>query len=470
MRHIQGESRQQSTLFPERLDEYVSDDNPVRVIDAFIDSLDMAALGFSQAITKATGRKPYHPGDLLKLYTYGYLNQLRSTRRLEKECHRNIEVLWLMRRLAPDFKTLANFRQQNSQAIRQACRAFIQFCRQAQLLDSRLVAIDGSKFKAAASLSKTYNRKQLDALQTRLNRRIDHYLEQLAESEAAEADEAPGSVQAALDTLSQRQAQLNAMAQQMDANDASQCCETEPDARRMRSGRDGIVVGYNVQTAVDDETGLIIHHEVTDEGSDNRQLHPMAQAAKTELKADKLTLLADAGYSNGEQLEACEKQGITANVPGNRAVNTQGNQKHYQKSAFHYDPEQDQFICPVGKVLSYQTYNSQQKLHLYARTGCNACAQQAHCTTADKRWLSRHFYEDALARSQARVDADPGLMKRRGAVVERPFAHLKQIMGLRRFQCWGKTGAEAEMGLGVLAYNLNRMINALGVRRLLQII
>ncbi len=260
------------------------------------------------------------------------------------------------------------------------------------------------------------------------------------------------------------------MAQHMDANDANQCCETEPDARRMRSGRDGIVVGYNVQTAVDEETGLIIHHEVTDEGSDNRQLQPMAQAAKTELKADKLTLLADAGYSNGEQLEVCEKQGITANVPSNRAVNTQGNQKHYQKSAFHYDPEQDQFICPAGEVLSYQTYNSQQKLHLYARTGCNACSQQAHCTTADKRWLSRHFYEDALERSQARVDADPGLMKRRAAVVERPFAHLKQIMGLRRFQCWGRTGAEAEMGLGVLAYNLNRMINALGVRRLLQII
>lgn len=186
MRHLKGESRTQNTLFPESLDEYVSVDSPVRVIDAFIDSLDMEALGFTLAVPKDTGRKPYHPGDLLKLYTYGYLNQVRSTRRLEKECQRNVEVLWLMRRLAPDFKTIANFRQQNSAAIRQACREFIQFCREAKLLDGRMVAIDGSKFKAAASMSSTYNRKQLDGLQKRLNQQIDRYLSDLKLSEASE--------------------------------------------------------------------------------------------------------------------------------------------------------------------------------------------------------------------------------------------------------------------------------------------
>lgn len=468
MRHKQGDSRQQSTLFPESLDEYVSQDNPVRVIDAFIDSLDMTSLGFTLATTKDTGRKPYHPADLLKLYIYGYLNQVRSTRRLEKECHRNVEVLWLMKRLAPDFKTISNFRQQNSSAIQQACRAFIQFCREARLLDGRLIAIDGSKFKAAASMSKTYNRKQLDALQKRLTRKINGYLNELAKSEQTENEETQGSVLDALNKLQSRQKKLDALARKMDESHATQCCETEPDAKRMRSGRDGIVVGYNVQTAVEDESGLIVHHDVSDEGSDNRQLEHMAKAAQTELEQEKLTVLADAGYSNGEQLANCEKAGIEPVVPPNRATNNQG--EFYQKRDFYYDEDRDEFICPAEKVLSYQTYNSKNKMRLYARTGCSTCPLQAKCTKADKRWISRHFFEGALERSASRVRENPVLMHRRSAVVERPFAHLKQIMGLRRFQCWGKEGAKAEMGLGVLAYNLNRMINEVGVQKLISLI
>ena len=468
MRHKQGVSREQHTLFPESLDQYVSDDNPVRVIDAFIDSLDMAELGFTLASTKDTGRKPYHPADLLKLYTYGYLNQLRSTRRLEKECHRNVEVLWLMKRLAPDFKTIANFRQQNSLAIRQACRAFVQFCRGANLLDSRLIAIDGSKFKAAASMSKTYNRKQLEALQKRLNRKIDGYLNVLAKSEQSENDDEQGSVKSALNKLKARKEKLDVAAQVMKEADAKQCCETEPDAKRMRSGREGIITGYNVQTAVDAESGLIVHHDVTNEGSDNRQLEPISKAAKEELRADELEVLADAGYSNGEQMAACEEQGITPSLPTNRSINNQGN--HYQKSDFRYDTEKDCFICPAGQILTRQTYNTKNKVHLYARSGCASCPQQAMCTKADKRWISRHFYEDALERSQSRVEVNPALMRVRGAVVERPFAHIKQIMGFRRFQCWGLESARSEMGLGVLVYNLNRIINELGVKRLLELI
>lgn len=468
MRHIQGEPRQQSTLFPESLDDYVSADNPVRIIDAFIDSLDMAKLGFTQCRPKDTGRKPYHPADLLKLYTYGYLNQVRSTRRLEKECHRNLEVLWLMKRLAPDFKTIANFRQQNSAAIGQACREFIQFCREASLLNSQLIAIDGSKFKAAASMSKTYNRKQLDTLQKRLNRKVERYLNQLATSENSENEEAQGTVQEALKALRTRQKKLDTLSEWMTTTGMTQCCETEPDAKRMRSGREGIVVGYNVQTAVEAGSGLIVYHNVTNEGSDNRQLEPMATATKAELSVDHLDVLADAGYSNGEQLANCEDQGITVTVPTNRAINNQGD--YYQKSDFYYDAQHDRFICPAGRILSYHTYSSKKHMRLYARSGCDRCSQQARCTKADKRWVSRHVYEDALTRSQTRVDADPSLMNQRGAIVERPFAHLKQIMGIRRFQCWGREGAKAEMGLAVLAYNLNRMINALGVQRLLQMI
>lgn len=468
MRHLQGESRKQTTLFPESLDEYVSKDNPVRVIDAFVDSLDMLDLGFTLATTKETGRKPYHPGDLLKLYTYGYLNQIRSTRRLEKQCHCNIEVLWLMKRLAPDFKTIANFRQQNSSAIRQACQAFIQFCREAKLLDSRLIAIDGSKFKAAASISKTYNRRQLDELQQRLNHKIDHYLSILADSDQKDVVDQQGSVQDALRKLQQRQRRLNELSSTMEEANATQCCETEPQAKRMRSGRDGIIVGYNVQTAVESETGLIVHYDVTGDGNDFRQLQPMAEKAKAVLGIESLDVLADSGYSNGEQLANCEAQRITVTVPVKRSVNNKGD--HYQKSDFEYDLQADQFTCPAGEVLGYQTYNKKDKVYLYARTGCSSCEQQSRCTKSDKRWVSRHFYEDAMARSQARVNQEPSLMKRRSAIVERPFAHLKQVMGLRRFQSWGQKGAKAEMGLGVLAYNLNRMINELGVRQILSLI
>lgn len=468
MRHIQGESRHQSTLFPESLDEYISEDNPVRVIDAFIDFLDMNELGFTQAVTKDTGRKPYHPSDLLKLYTYGYLNQVRSTRRLERECHRNIEVLWLMKRLTPDFKTIANFRQQNEKAIGQACRAFINFCRKAKLLDGRLVAIDGSKFKAAASMSKTYNHKQLDDLQKRLNRQIEGYLTKLAQSEQREPEEDAGDIKEAIAALKKRQKTLSELAKDMEQKGSKQCCETEPEAKRMRSGREGVIVGYNIQTAVDVDTGVIVHYDINSEGNDHNQLSPMAEGAKSALEHGTLEVIADTGYSNGEHLARCEEQGITASVPAKRAVNNQGD--YFQKGDFQYDEVQDHFICPAGKALPHKTINSRDKLHLYGRSGCSQCSLQDRCTKADKRWVSRHFYEKALDRSQRRVDENPMLMRLRATAAERPYAQLKHIMGIRRFLCWGINGAKAEMGLSVMAYNLNRLINELGVKKLMQLI
>ena len=275
-------------------------------------------------------------------------------------------------------------------------------------------------------------------------------------------------MQEALSKLQSRQKKLDVLAREMDETNATQCCETEPEAKRMRSGRDGIVVGYNIQTAVEDETGLIVHHDVTDEGGDNRQLEPMAKSAQAELEKEELIVLADAGYSNGEQLADCEEAGIEPFVPPNRTVNNKGD--FYQKHDFQYDKDRDLYICPVGKELHYETYHSKNKMKLYARTGCQNCPLQSRCTKADKRWISRHFYEEALERTAGRVRENPHLMRRRSAVVERPFAHLKQIMGLRRFQCWGKEGAKAEMGLGVLAYNLNRMINEVGAQKLISLI
>jgi transposase len=467
MRHITGDSRQQATLLPDTLDDYVDEDHPVRVIDAFVDTLNMKSLGFSKAETQVTGRKPYHPGDLLKLYVYGYLNQTRSTRRLEKECHRNLELLWLMRRLAPDFKTIADFRKDNEKAIRGACRAFIHFCRQADLLTGRLVAIDGSKFKAAASKDSVIRRAQLPEQRQRIDHMIGRYLQQLDQADADDQhiELESASVKKALKQLQQEKTALDKVEAQMDERGRNQACMTEQDATLMRSGREGMVVGYNVQSAVDADSGLIIHHEVTDEGDDRRQLYPMAQQTKTELDQEALAVLADGGYSNGEQLAACDAEGITVTLPIHRSINDLIDA--YPKSAFAYDADQDCYICPAGERLTHKTVNQKQKRHMYTREGCHTCALQTQCTKANKRWVSRHFNEDAFERCEARLQQNPALMRQRMAIVERPFAILKQIMGFRRFLCWGIEAARSEMSLGVLSYNLNRMINREGVPALL---
>ena len=287
MRHITGGSRQQATLLPDTLDDYVDEDHPVRVIDAFVDTLDMKALDFSKAETQVTGRKPYHPGDLLKLYVYGYLNQIRSSRRLEKECHRNLELLWLMRRLAPDFKTISDFRKDNGEAIRGACRTFIQFCRQADLLTGRLVAIDGSKFKAAASKDRVLTRKQLAEQRQRVDQLIEQYLSKLdkADEQDAGVELDAQRVQEALRRLEAEGVELDAIKAAMDEAGSRQYCATEPDAKLMRSGREGMVVGYNVQSAVDIDSGVVVHHDVNCDGADNRQLQPMAERPKTRWNA-----------------------------------------------------------------------------------------------------------------------------------------------------------------------------------------
>lgn len=468
MRHIIGESRQQSSLLPDTLDDYVDEEHPIRVIDAFVDTLDLKALGFSKAETRITGRKPYHPGDLLKLYIYGYLNQTRSSRRLEKECHRNLELLWLMKRLAPDFKTIADFRKDNGDAVRGACREFIQFCRQANLLSGRLVAIDGSKFKSAASKDSVTRRSQLPEQRQRIDYLINRYLQQLnqADDDEHHIELDSASVKKALKQLQQQKMALIEVEAQMDERGRNQACITEPDAKLMRSGREGMLVGYNIQSAVDADSGLIIHHEVTDESDDRRQLYPMAHQTKAELGRETLTVLADGGYSNGEHLAACDAEDITVTLPNNRNNSNQGN--GYPRSAFTYDADKDSYICPAGEHLTYKTVNRKEKRYMYTREGCNTYVLQSKCTKANKRWVGRHFNEEAFERCEARLKQNPALMRQRMAIVERPFAILKQIMGFRRFLCWGMDGAKSEMSLVVLSYNLKRMMNREGVPALLE--
>lgn len=434
MRHLEGTPRSQTLLLPPSVEDYIPEDHPVRVIDAFVDSLEPSVMGFKKAQTAPTGRRPYHPGDLLKLYLYGYVNQTSSTRRLEKECHRNLEVLWLMKQLAPDFKTLADFRKDNGLAIKQVCRQFIVFCRQAGLVSGQLVAIDGSKFKAAASKDQAITRQQLEKQLGKLDQKIERYLSELAASE-------------------------------QEAEDLDKDKVAEAQAKLMKSGREGMVVGYNAQHAVDGQHQLIVHHELTQAGTDNQQLEPMVQGAREALGGELDTVVADAGYSNGVQISHMQAAGMTVAVPPNRAVNNQGGGEYFQKSDFIYLPEADAYQCPAGHLLSHTTVNTKDRLHLYARSGCHACPLQEKCTKADRRWVSRHFDEAALA--QAGQAATPERMRRRMATVEPPFATLKRLMNKGRFTCWGLDGASSEHSLGVLSYNLMRAINVLGVQGML---
>lgn len=320
MSYVVGEDRGQTALLPSAIEDYVAAAAPVRVIDAFVDGLDMAGLGFGRARPAPTGRPAYDPRDLLKLYVYGYLNELRSSRRLERECRRNVEAMWLMRRLAPDFKTIADFRRDNGPAIVGACRAFVLLCRDAGLFAARLVALDGSKFRAVASSKKVVGRGEIVEEAARLDGKIASYLARLDEADGAEPDDAPEAVQTALAALRSRRAALTRLSARLDGEGRTTLVEGEEDARPMGAGNGPKPPSYNVQTAVDAGTGLILHHEVTDEPTDRRQLHPMASAVKRSLGLDALTVVADAGFDNGEHASACERDGIVACPPNGRST------------------------------------------------------------------------------------------------------------------------------------------------------
>lgn len=468
MRHIEGADRLQESLLPESLEDYVSGDDPVRVIDAYVDRLDLVGLGFGKAQTKATGRKPYNPADLLKLYVYGYLNGVSSSRRLERECERNVELMWLLRRLRPDFKTIADFRRDNAGALQAACASFVAFCREGGLLGGKRVAIDGSKFRAAGSIDRVMRRAHVVRDRAQIGERIAAYLAQLDEADARGADGAAierAQVHEALAKLKERGERLDRFEQAMDAEARDEHCETEPEARLMRSGREGTVLGYNVQTAVDDASGVIVHHAVTQEPGDTRSLLPVALGAQQALGGRELEVLADGGYANGEHLQRCEDAGVTATVPRREIPGLP--KDRLPKAQFRYDAERDCYVCPAGEVLRHTKNDKRRKLHLYEKKGCSTCPLSPQCAPKGKRGITRHYNEAAYARSTARLEADPTLMSQRMGIAERPFAVIKQAMRFRRFGCRGVRGASAEMAIAVLGYNLKTMIGRLGVPQML---
>ena len=471
MGYIQGVTRSQDNLFPPSLEELVPEDHLVRVIEAYVVRLDLQVLGFSKAQPQKTGRPAYDPADLLKLYLYGYFQRIRSSRRLEAECQRNVEVMWLLGRLAPDFKTIADFRKDNGTAFQATCRAFVQFCRQVGLISGQLVAIDGSKFQAVASQRKHLSLAKLKRQQAKLEAQIARYLAELDEADHSEATEGVerSAVKAALRDLENRHADNLTAQVLMVAQGLTQWVEGEDEARLMRTHQ-GARVAYNVQSAVDGEHCLILHHEVIQDGSDNQQLEPIAKAAQAVLEQEQLRVTADAGYSNGEQFQGCDDAGITAYVPENRGVNNQGGDTPlFDRNAFSYDAQNDQYQCPAGQLLPLKQVQGTQRIYA-PRSDCSACPLQPRCTKAKRRHVSRHAHETAFERMQQRMQTQPEMMVRRRSIVEHPFGNLKQwILGNGRFLLRQLQGARTEMALAVSAYNLKRAINVLGARRLIEL-
>jgi len=474
-RFIEGEARSQSTLFPERLDDYVAEDNPVRAIEVFVESLDLGKLGFEGVEPEATGRPAYHPAVLLKIYIYGYLNRIQSSRRLERETQRNVELIWLTGKLMPDFKTIADFRKDNGQAIRAVCREFIVLCRHLKLFSEAIVAIDGSKFKAVNNRDKNFTDRKLKARIEQLDESIERYLADLDRADREPTAVSEGQVLRLKDKIAGIRAQverLNEIGEQMQRTPDRQISLTDPDARSMAtSGRGTGVVGYNVQTAVDAKHHLIVAHEVTNLGHDRTQLATMAKQARGATGQDYLTVIADRGYFSGEEILECEQAGISALVPKPLTSNSKA-EGRFDKRDFVYLPEADEYRCPAGQraIHRFTSIENAMKLHKYWSSACPRCPIKAQCTPSDYRRITRWEHEHVLDAMQARLERTPEASKLRRQTAEHPFATLKAWMGSTHFLTRRLPRVSTEMSLHVLAYNMKRVMQILGVQPLMRAI
>jgi len=472
-RFVVGVDRGQSTLLPECLDEWIDESNPVRVIDAFVDRLDLAELGFDGVAPEATGRPSYHPSVLLKLYIYGYLNRVQSSRRLEREAGRNLEAIWLLGRLAPDDKTIADFRKDNGRAIRKVCARFVELCRAMGLLTKASVAIDGSKFKAVNNRDRNFTRAKVERRRAQLEESVARYLSQLDTADRQEPSETlvlkTTRLKEKLAKLESEMQRLAVIEKQMRASPDQQISLTDPDSRSMAtSGRGSGVVGYNVQVAVDTENHLIVTHEVTNVGSDRSQLATVAKDAKATLQTEKLEAVADRGYFNGEEILACEQADITVTLPKPMTSNAKA-EGRFGKQDFRYVAEEDIYICPAGESLSYHYTNEEdgKMMRRYWTNACQSCAIKHSCTTSKERRITRWEHEHVLEAVQRRLDEHSEKMRQRRETVEHPFGTIKARMGATHFLMKTLPRVATEMALHVLAYNLTRVINIVGIKPLL---
>jgi transposase len=472
-RFVEGTDRGQSTLFPECLEDWLGEDNPVRVIDVFVEELDLAGLGFSGADPEATGRPSYHPSVLLKLYIYGYLNRVQSSRRLEREAGRNVEVMWLTGRLVPDHKTIADFRKDNGPAIRKVCARFVELCREMGLIAKASVAIDGSKFKAVNNRDKNFTRAKVERRRAQLEESVARYLSQLDTADRQEPSEAlaikTDRLKEKLAKLEEEMEKLAAIEKQMLAAPDQQISLTDPDSRSMAtSGRGSGVVGYNVQVAVETEHHLIVTHEVTNSGSDRAQLANVAKQAKAVLQTETLEAVADRGYFNSPEILACHEAGITVTLPKPMTSGAKSDGR-FGKQDFVYIADQDVYRCPAGERLTYRYTNEEEGkvLRRYWTTACPECPLKSQCTKAPERRITRWEHEHVLEAVQQRLDANPKAMRQRRETVEHPFGTMKARMGATHFLTKTLPKVAAEMALCVLAYNLTRVMNIVGIKPLI---
>jgi transposase len=471
-RFIECADRRQDFLLPASLDDYVSEDNPVRAVEAFIDALDLKALGFAGMMPAETGRPAYHPATMLKIYLYGYLNRVQSSRRLEREAGRNVELMWLTGRLAPDFKTIANFRQANGAAIRAVCSQFIVLCRQLNLFARAVVAIDGSKMKAVNNRDKNYTAAKVQSRMKQVQDNIDRYLDELDRADRAESDIAePKAVR-----LTEKIARLRDQMHSLEAREEEvrlapdqQVSLTDPDARAMTSaGRGTSIVGYNLQAAVDAEHHLIVAHELLNIGSDRAQLSSMAVKAKDAMGVDALDAIADKGYFKGEEIRTCDGIGVTAFVPRPLTSGAKA-QGRFGKQDFIYVEQENIYRCPAGERLIYR-YTSVEvdmTLHSYWTSNCQTCALHDQCTTGKERRIKRWEHEAVVEAMERRLDRRPDAMRIRRQTVEHPFGTLKAWMGSTHFLMKTLKNVKTEISLHILAYNMKRLIAIFGVQPLI---
>jgi transposase len=467
-RFVEGANRDQSTLFPESLDDYIAEDNPVRVVDVFVDELDLKALGFDSAEPEATGRPSYHPATLLKIYIYGYLNRIQSSRRLERETQRNVELIWLTGRLSPDFKTIADFRKDNGKAIRGVCREFVVLSRNLGLFSEAIVAIDGSKFKAVNNRDKNFTDRKLQARMQQLEESIARYL---ADLDRADRDPTPVTEARAerlrhkVETVKAQMQRLRGIGEQIAQSSDGQVSLTDPDARSMAtSGRGTGIVGYNVQAAVDAKHHMIVAHEVTKIGHERTQLSSMGKRARDAVGVENPTVLADRGYFKGEELLECERSGINALVPKPQTSNNQA-KGQFDKRDFRYISADDEYRCPAGQraIRRFATVEDGMTLYKYWSSACPRCPMKAKCTTGKYRRIARWEHEQVLETMQARLDQMPQASRIRRQTVEHTFGTLKSWMGATHFLTKTLPRVSTKMSLHVLAYNLKRAMQIVGI-------
>ncbi len=472
-RFVEGVDRSQSTLFPERLEDWVGEDNAVHVIDAFVEALDLGELGFGRVAPASTGRPAYHPDVLLKLYVYGYLNRVQSSRRLEREAGRNVEVMWLCGRLVPDHKTIADFRKDNGPSLRKVCSQFVALCRQLDLLAEAGVAVDGSKFKAVNARDRNFTAAKMKRRMAQIEESVARYLHQLDSADRQAPSLARETkterLKDKIAKLKEEMARLGKLEIERRAAPDRQISLSDPDARSMAtSGRGSGVVGYNVQSAVDTKHHLIVAHEVTNEGSDRGQLSAIARQAKAVLGVDTLEVVADRGYFGGEQILACDKAGITATLPKPQ-TSSKRKKGQFVKADFRYLVQDDVYLCPAGEHLTYRYTSVEKGLNLrrYWADGCQSCAIKDQCTTGKERRITRWEHEHVVEAVERRLDENPDAMRIRRQTVEHPFGTIKAWMGATHFQTKTLKRVRTEMALHVLAYNLKRVMNILGIGALI---